>query len=259
MSNSLKIKKPALFARFLLAITRISPAAELEFTPEGCTANVYNQSRSMKAFFFTDVAVAEERTAVCLNDIKRLRLATDMIANFTDEEFCFTIEQEPSPRIVYNGIAKVEINLTNRDRMIQFIADAAKDYTHDYIATIDLAGFKMLDKIRAVVSEKAKVHLYEREGYKGLFAELDDKSDTGSSKAGMPLTLNIELGEGEFGPPLIFEFTDFESWNPLGLKTITLVRVGMNGRPLRVIRAISEVQEDNFSIACELTMASIKG
>lgn len=259
MSNSLKIKKPVLFARFLSAITSISPAAELEFSPDGCIANVYNQSRSLKANFFTDVAVADEKIAICLNEIKRLKLATDMIANFIDDEFSFTVEQEPSPRIAYNGIAKVEINLTNRDRMIQFIADAAKEYTHDYVATIGVEGFKMLDKIRAVVSEKAKVHLYEREGYKGLFAELDDKSDVGSSKAGMPITMNIESGEGQFGPPLIFEFLDFAAWNPFGQKTITLVRVGMNGRPIKVVRIISELQDGDFTVACELTMASIKG
>lgn len=260
MTNVIKIKNPNVFSIFLGSIIKISPAAELMFSPEGCTTNIFNISRTIKATFSTSAATTEDNLAICLNELKRLQLAVDMISNFIEEDegFEFIIEQLPSPRITYNGEAKVELNLTNRERMLQFIAEPAKEYTWDFVAKLGSDGFKMLSRIQSVVSEKAKVHLYERESKKGLFAELDDKSDSGSSKAGIPITYSIEKGESQFGIPLIFEFSDFALWNPLNQDEVTFIRIGNNGKSMKAIRVVSEMEKNGYIIDCEMTMASIK-
>ena len=262
MANKIIIKNPSAFITFLSSVASISPGAEFIFSPEGCNAHVNNPSQTLKASFYTDAGYAEDMTSICTNEIKRLKLSVEMVANFIDKAtnpvIEFNIETNPSPRITYNKKAKIELNLTNKDRMIQYIAVPAKKYGEDFICLIPKEGFKMLSKIQSIISDKAKIHLYERPGQDGIFAELDDKSDAGSSKAGIPLTLSVEHGAGQFGAPLIFEFSDVALWNPFGVANVALSRISSAGKPIRAIQIKSEVEIEKSTITCEITMASIK-
>jgi len=251
----LKIESVKGFYEFVRSIKMISPGAIFILSEKGCVVKSINESKSIRAFFRTNVIKAkpgkgeEDLIRLSLLDLSKLLQAVKVVietGNKDEDTAEFNVTKQ---FVTYNGKAKFKLKLFNEAHLVFYTTDDLKTKTEDMF-TVDMTAdiFKYVMKYKGITGEKdPKIYIYTKDEM--VLAEHDDKAQT------LTDSLGIEIADtftGEIRNPICININDsFAKFNPLGADSIQIALQSLNGKPV-FVKVRSSVQKENYITAIEL-------
>lgn len=251
----LKIESVKGFYEFVRSIKSIAPGAIFIISEKGCVVKSINESKSVRAFFRTNVVKAirgkddEELTRLSLLDLSKLLQVVKMVIETNDKDIDIAEFNITKQFITHGGKAKFKLKLFNEAHLIFHTTDDLKTQTTDMFS-VDMSNeiFKYVMKYKGITGEKdPKIYLYTKED--AVFAEHDDKTQNLIDSVGLEIS---DTYQGELRNPICININNsFSKFNPLGADSIQIALQELNGKPA-FLKVRSMVKEDSYVTAVEL-------
>jgi len=248
------VKNVKYLDRFLKSITQFVPSCKFDIDSDKCV--VRSQNLSARAFFTSNVIVAESEISFCLSELGKLYQSIKTLSDFK--------ESDKECVITYDGTF-----LRMKDVVSFKLTTVKEDVVRDNI-TADLKtqltpvfGFKLrnavMNKMKTMqfMSQDTtpKVYIYKDKigSVDTIVGEIDNKIQQLTDSIAIPLSTTFF---GDWETSVITDLESFGLWNPVSADDINVSFV-TNGQAKAII-SLSEVKEDDVYIKTKVLSSVLK-
>jgi hypothetical protein len=249
----LKIESVKGFYEFVRSIKSIAPGAIFIVSEKGCVVKSINESKSIRAFFRTNVVKAiiekddESVARLPILDLSKLLQSVKMVIETNPEDSAiFNVTKQ---FLTYNSKAKFKLKLFNEAHLVFHTTEDLKSKSTDMFV-VDLTNdlFRYVMKYKGITGDKdPKIYIYTKDG--SVLAEHDDKTQNLIDSLGIEIS---DVYDGELRNPICININNsFSKFNPLGAESIQIALQELNGKPA-FLKVRSNVKDDSYITAVEL-------
>lgn len=235
------------------SVKSIANGALFVINENGCVVKSINESKSIRAFFRTNVWVAqtdEDDSVIRLPilDLAKLLQAIKVTIETSGEvdtaEFNITKQF-----ISHTGRAKFKLKLSSEAHLMFYTTEDLKTATTDMFTTdITNDNFRYVMKYKSITGDKdPKIYIFLKDGI--VYCEHDDKTQNLVDSLGMEVSKTFT---GSLSAPICININNnFSKFNPLGADKIQIALQELNGKPA-FVKIRSRRDFENSVIAVEL-------
>lgn len=235
------------------SVKSIANGAIFVLNENGCVVKSINESKSIRAFFRTNVWVTipegEESTIrIPILDLAKLLQAIKVTIETNGETNTaeFTVNKQ---FITHSGKAKFKIKMASEAHLLFYTTEDIKTKTSDMFTTdISNDKFRYVMKYKSITGDKdPKIYVFLKDGI--VYCEHDDKTQNLIDSLGIEVS---NVYTGTLSAPICININNnFSKFNPLGADKIQIALQEVNGKPA-FVKVRSRRDFDNSIVAVEL-------
>lgn len=235
------------------SVKSIANGALFVVNENGCVVKSINESKSIRAFFRTNVWVTQtdeddSTIRIPILDLAKLLQAIKVTieTNGDSDTAEFQITKQ---FITHSGRAKFKLKLSSEAHLMFYTTEDIKTQTKDMFTT-DITNdmFRYVMKYKSITGDKdPKIYVFLKDGV--VYCEHDDKTQNLIDSLGIEVSKDYT---GALSTPICININNnFSKFNPLGAEKIQIALQELNGKPA-FVKVRSRKDFENSIVAVEL-------